>query len=260
MTPNELSGLQDRLDAAANPKTKDWWERYLKHVIPFRGVKMADIRRALHDWLHAEAATKQLPPEAQVGIALEMLRQDYAEDKLAGILILQEVLIPDGAVDWKRDLPRFAALFRDGFIYDWNTCDWFCLKVLGLLAQREGELCAHAITAWRNSDNLWQRRASCVGLVNLAKHGDDNFAGFTSMMLETCATTIRSKERFAQTGTGWVLRELSIAEQSRVVSFIEGHAASFSAEGMRYATEKLPKDFAARLRTLRRNAVRQSKL
>ncbi|MYC08278.1 MAG: DNA alkylation repair protein [Chloroflexi bacterium] len=106
MTENTLRHLQKRLNDASDTKTKDWWERYLKHVIPFRGVKMAGIRRALHDWLEAEAITVRLTPAAQVGVALELLRQDHAEDKLAGILMLQEALIPAGAVDWQRNLPH----------------------------------------------------------------------------------------------------------------------------------------------------------
>ena len=253
-----LRRLQERLDAAANPKTKDWWERYLKRVIPFRGAKMADIRRALHDWLEAEAITARLTLGAQVDIALELLRQDHAEDKLAGTLMLQETLIPAGAVDWRRDLPRFAALFNEGYIYDWNTCDWFCVKALDALVRREGEPCARAIAEWRDADNLWQRRAAGVAFINLAKRGDANFEGFMDMMLDTCAATVRSDERFAQTGAGWALRELSLADRDRVVEFIERHAASFSAEGMRYATEKMPKEIGARLRQLRREAIRNA--
>lgn len=255
MSSGRLRGLQDRLDAAANPKTKDWWERYLKHVIPFRGVKMAEIRRSLHSWLEAESIIDHLAPDAQVDVALEMLRQRHAEDKLAGILMIQETLIPSGAVDWRRDLSRFASLFDDGFIYNWNTCDWFCVKALGAVAQREGEPCARAIAAWRDADNLWKRRASGIAFINLAKRGDANFDGFVDMMLEICDATIRSDERFAQTGTGWALRELALADHERVVDFIERNAASFSAEGMRYATEKMPKEIGARLRQLRRDVT-----
>lgn len=246
------------LHADANPSTKDWWERYLKHTISFRGVKMSDIRRALRTWLREEAITTHLPPPIQVDTALQLLRQKHAEDKLAGILMLQETLIPNGAVDWRRDLPRLAALFEDGYIYDWNTCDWLCIKALGPLAHREGEPCARAIAEWCHACNLWQRRASGVAFVNLAKHGDANFTGFVDMLLDTCAVTVRSPDRFVQTGTGWVLRELYLAEQTQVIRFTERHAALFSSEGMRYATEKMPKGISARLRKLRRVAVRNA--
>ena len=111
---------------------------------------------------------------------------------------------------------------------------------------------------WRDANNLWQRRAAGVAFISLAKHGDDNFPGFVEMMLETCAVTIYSAERFAQTGTGWVLRELSVADCDSVARFIEQHAALFSAEGMRYATEKMPEYMSAKLRELRREALRSA--
>jgi hypothetical protein len=38
-TARLTQNLQARLEVRANPKTKAWWEAYLKHVIPFRGTK-----------------------------------------------------------------------------------------------------------------------------------------------------------------------------------------------------------------------------
>ena len=245
------ANLQLRLQQRANPKTKAWWERYLKQVILFRGVKMADIRAALHAWIEAEGIESKLSLAQQKELTLSLLRERYAEDKLAGILFFQEVLLQRNGIDWRTDLTRFAGLFREGHIIEWNTCDWFCVKVLGPLVQREGEACAHAIAQWRNAKNLWQRRASGVAFVNLANHGDANSEGFTDLLLAVCATTVQHKERFAQTGTGWVLRELSLADQARVVGFIETHRNCFSSEGLRYATAKLPVKIKERLTSKR---------
>jgi 3-methyladenine DNA glycosylase AlkD len=241
--------LQQQLDQHADPKTKAWWERYLKHVIPFRGVKMADIRAVLHQWVKDEGIDR-LPAREQKELALALIRLDYTEDKLAGVLFLQEILLPARAIDWPADLPRFADLFQEGFIYDWNTCDWFCVRVLGPLAEQQGADCAHAIAAWRKAEPLWQRRAAAVGFVNLAKRGDANFPGFTDMLLDACAPLVASPERFAQTGAGWVLRELSLAEPARVVSFVEQRIGQFTREGLAYATEKMPAETQARLKAL----------
>ncbi len=227
-----IAALQERLDAAAEPATRDWWERYLKGAIPFRGVKMGAIRRALHAWIAAEGVGTALYLAEQKTLALELLRQVHAEEKLAGILYLQEILLPAGAIDWESDLPALAALFQEGYIADWNTCDWLCVKVLGPLVQQQGELAARGIAAWRDAPNLWHRRAAGVAFVNLAPAGDANFVGFTDMLLEVCAATVRHPERFSQTGTGWVLRELSIAEPARVAAFIREHRPLLSHEAM----------------------------
>jgi 3-methyladenine DNA glycosylase AlkD len=235
-----IAKLQQELDQRARPGTKTWWENYLKQAISFRGVKMADIRSALHEWIEDERIATELSLPTQMSLALRLLREAYAEDKLAGMLYLQEVLLPKGAVEWETDLAQFASFFEDGHIQDWNTCDRFCVKVLGSLVEREGEECARAIAAWKEARTLWQRRASGVAFVNLAKHGEDNFAGFTEMLLEVCAATVQHPERFAQTGTGWVLRELGLAEQERVVDFIQQHRDRFSREAVRKAVEKMP--------------------
>jgi 3-methyladenine DNA glycosylase AlkD len=235
-----IEKLQVRLEEKENPKTKTWWENYMRQAIPFRGVKMAGIRAALHAWLATEEIASRLSFAKQKTLALRLLREAYAEDKLAGILYLQEVLLPARAIDCPTDLPQFAALFEEGHIDDWNTCDWFCVKVLGPLAEQQGETCARAIAAWKGAGTLWQRRAAGVAFVNLASAGEENFEGFTDMLLAVCATTVQDPARFAQTGTGWVLRELGQAEQERVLAFIREHRALFSREALIKASEKMP--------------------
>jgi 3-methyladenine DNA glycosylase AlkD len=242
-----IVSLQSRLDEAANPKTKAWWESYLKHAISFRGVKMTDIRAAVHAWMEVEGFQSDLSSDEQVDLALSLLRESDAETKIAGILYLQEALLPTGALDWRADLPRFACLFDEGHIADWNTCDWFCVKVLGPLAQQGGEDCARAIAEWRRAGNLWRHRASGVAFVNLARRGEENFGGFADMLLEVCATLVRRKERFAQTGAGWILRELSLAEQERVFAFVEAHRDELSKEALDRAIGRMPDELKQRL-------------
>jgi 3-methyladenine DNA glycosylase AlkD len=243
--------LQSRLEEKADAKTKAWWEAYLKQAVPFRGVKMADVRSALHVWYVTEGIGGQLSVTEQKQLALALFEEENSEDKIAGILFLREILLPAGAVEWRTDLKRFADLFDAGWISDWNVCDWFCVKVLGPLVEKEGEACARRIGEWRTADNLWRRRASGVAFVDLAKNGDENFAGFIDILLQICESTVRHPERFSQTGTGWVLRELSIAEPHRVQDFVGAHVCEFSTEGLRYALGKLSPAAQDSLRRMR---------
>jgi 3-methyladenine DNA glycosylase AlkD len=235
-----IKKLQRKLQLQANSRTKAWWEGYLKHVIPFRGVTMAGVRASLHAWIRDEQILTTLSKAKQKDLALGLFRGEHAEDKLAGILFLQEVLLPAGAVSFRADLPKFAKLFSEGYIYEWNICDWFCVKVLGPLVEREGRPCALALSRWSKAKDLWQRRASVVAFVNLAKLGDGNFPGFTDVVLQNCAALLKDRQRFAQTGAGWVLRELSRAEPERVSAFIRSHLEIISQEGLRYAVAQLP--------------------
>lgn len=60
------------------------------------------------------------------------------------------------------------------------------------------------------------------------------------MLLDVCASTVSYPDRFAQTGTDRVLRELSIADRERVIESIDANMRLFSREGLRFANAKLP--------------------
>jgi 3-methyladenine DNA glycosylase AlkD len=242
-----IERLQLRLNAHATAATREWWTKYLKGAASFRGVKMVDIRKAVHAWFKEERLGELLSVGRQEDLALMLLEEDCTEDKLAGVLFLQEILLPAGALDWRSDLPRFARLFDEGYIRDWNVCDWFCVKVLGPLVEQQGEACARAISEWREANSVWQCRASVVAFVNLASKGDRNFPGFTGMVLNSCSHLLGSQERFVQTGVGWVLRELSRSDQGRVVGFVEANLDRFSREALKNATKYLPPEVAERL-------------
>ena len=90
------------------------------------------------------------------------------------------------------------------------------------------------------SPRLWQRRAGLVSFVRLAPVADRQFAGFVPLVLEACAANLVSDDRFAHTGPGWVLRELSVAAPDAVAGFVDDHP-ELSAEARRMATARLRK-------------------
>ena len=81
-----------RLAAASDPRTKEWWESYLKGAIPFRGVPMAGVRSVVHD-VWQEKGLGHLPLEDQIEVALAQFGGRHSEDKIAGVLMLAELLV-----------------------------------------------------------------------------------------------------------------------------------------------------------------------
>lgn len=250
-----IDALNGRLQRLATAKSRAFWTRYLKGAIPFRGVPMPAIRNAVHAWWAADGPSS-LSVADQKQLALRLFEGAFCEDKLAGTLVLQEFLL--GELE-RRDLDALGALFDRGLIADWNTCDWFCVKVLGPLVARDlpRRQLADEVASWRSSRTLWRRRAANVAFVNLAKRGDANFKGFTALMLATCATTVRSPERFAQTGVGWLLRELAAAEREAVLAFTDEHLALMSREAVRYVVERMPKGVQARVLAAQRREAKR---
>lgn len=206
---------------------------------------MDDIRKAVYSWWQ-EDGPSELSLTKQKNLALRLFEGRPCEDKLAGTLVFQEILLKHLML---KDLKEFALLFDRGLIADWNTCDWFCLKVLGPLAARDlpSPSFTNAISSWRKGRTLWQRRAANVAFVNLAKKGDANFDGFTQKMLETCAVTVHCDERFAQTGVGWLLRELSVADRHAVLAFVSKRYSLLSREAIRSIVQKMPSTIQKRV-------------
>ncbi len=77
-------------------------------------------------------------------------------------------------------------------IFDWNICDWFCVRVLGATIKENGEQCARA--NWKDADYLWQARSSVVPFINLASESN-----YYPHIHEACTILIERKEHFSKT-------------------------------------------------------------
>lgn len=231
MFNSEIAALQARLAVQANPQARAWWQGYVKDSAPFLGVKMPVIRSLVRRW-HRELLDGFYTHEQQVDLALSLITLPNTEEKLAGALYLQEILLPAGALRSEAHLDEIAGLFTGGAIYDWNVCDWFCVKVLGPLIEREGQDCAGRIAGWRDAPNLWQARASLVAFVKVADQ-----ALYYPLVEKGACVLIRREERFAKTAVGWILREISRYDLPFVRQAIEDNLPFFSAESLKNASK-----------------------
>jgi len=229
---NLIRLLQDSLDQGSSPKTKAWWEKYLRNVIEFRGIGIPEIRERLAQW-RKEFGIATWDKHDQLRIALQLFDSTVAEDKLAGILFLQEYLYDQ--FEWQTLLAKYGPIYSNGLIFDWNTCDWFCVRVLGPTIANNGLPCAKAITGWNQAENLWQARSSVVAFVPVSA---DN--RYQSLIYKSCHLLIQRDERFAKTAVGWILRDLSKNDKDGVQEFVETHLESFSLESVRNALKYFP--------------------
>ena len=224
----------DNLQAIANPESKVIMEKYMRNIQEYRGVKIPGIKTVYRDvWRELKKAETPVSKE----VAHELIRSKYGEDKYGAMLIF-EGLKKDIVLD---DINRITKLFEDGTLAGWANTDAACTRIFKHWCVGNPDRVNH-ITSWKNSKNIWLQRASCVSFVVLAKHGDKdpNYEGFLDKLIETCGVTIKNPERFVQLGTGWLLREIGVADKKRLHKFIEENYKYFSREGLRYAIEKLP--------------------
>lgn len=232
--------LKSRITKFADEKRKLWFENYVKHDTKFRGVEISTVTTELKDWYKCENIDK-LPLDGQLDLALSFFKEEYTEDKLAGILFFQLYLYDK--FDYKALLSRFESIFENGYIYDWSVCDWFCMRVLRQLIKANGRRCAEAISKWHTAQNVWQARCSVVAFSNLTK---DN--AYTPLLLKSNTKLIKREERFAKTAVGWILRELSKIDKQIVVDFIAENRQYFSRESHENAIKYFGKDEKKKMR------------
>jgi 3-methyladenine DNA glycosylase AlkD len=233
-----LASLEEELRANSDAAKRAWWSNYVKGAA-FYGVPMADTRRiGLKWWSESDHADP-------LGEILSLGQHPITEVRLVGISILERVLIPEEVLD-ASDLNRIRAAMDNGAFDDWNTCDWFCVKVLHQL-MAGGPPEAHiALLAWSDSSTLWAKRASLVGFVNLLPKSEPS-EGFDSSFIDSAATVVEDQRRFCQTSIGWTMRELSVRDPARVEGFLGGHLAVLSREAITNASKKLESPVRRRL-------------
>ncbi len=234
MTPHETAtdDLRHRLDAAAEPATRAWFEKYLKHAISYRGVKTPQVSRILADWRRIHDLG-QLPDKDQLSLARSLIEGRFAEDKFAGILYIQKYLLR--RMDPVQILDVAESLFAAGAFFDWSTTDWFSVRVLGPMIARYGIPVAHRVAGWRGAENLWQRRSSIVPF-RAVVHDQ----AYHPIIRATVGTLVIERDRFIQTGIGWVVSDLSKVHPKVAEALVERHFADLSTEVIRRHTRYLP--------------------
>ena len=227
-----VADLQGRLDAAADPATKAWFENYLKHAIGYRGVKTPAVAQIVTEW-RVERGLDGLGDADQLGLARSLVEEPLAEDKFAGILYMQKYLVRRLEPD--RLLAAAEGLFAGGAFFDWSTSDWFSVRVLGPLIRRGGTGVAERIAGWRTAGDHWQRRAAIVPFRAVVRD-----EAYHPLIEGTIAVLAGERERFIQTGIGWVVSDMSKAHPEVAAALVERHFDELSAEVIRRHTRYLP--------------------
>jgi 3-methyladenine DNA glycosylase AlkD len=249
MPHKTLQTFTQQLDEAAHEETRNWFEAYTKQQEQYRGVKTPEVERILTNFLHDHP---HLDLEA---FATRLLYSDYIEDRLAGMIVYQKVLIPNDHMTHEKVLAVCENLFKDGVVTWWNTCDWLCMRVLAPLLLRERTVIAPTLRAWSNASNVWQRRSSLVPYIKYAKAPEALYDTCREDLLTNASRVITSPERFDQTAVGWLLREVGKTDPATLHTFVHQNIQHFSAEGLRYATEKLTRKEQLQYRDARKKAM-----
>jgi 3-methyladenine DNA glycosylase AlkD len=235
------ASLDAELTARLDAKAHRYWTNLMKGEAVFRGVPMAGIRASVRRVVSAHDLAAWSIDDL-LALARRWFAGAASEDQLAAVLLLTE----HAHVRLRREhADALATPLATGQVRDWNVTDWYATKALHAFLTGEDdaggddlEARARALAGWTTAPTLWQRRAGLVAFVRLAPRATACFDGFVPLVLDACANNLAHEGRFAHTGPGWVLRELSRAVPETVAAFVEAHP-EMSAEARRMATARL---------------------
>jgi 3-methyladenine DNA glycosylase AlkD len=208
MTPIEaVDFISKKFNNLKNEKTRIFWNNYIKNEIDFLGVPLPTIRKIIKEM-------KQQNTQQDFELINLLFSKDYAEFKLAGICILENI-VKTGKIDTKV-LETVSGLFDSKYIFDWNTCDWLCVKVITPIVDKDNIHEINIILGWNNSKLLWKSGASVVPFAQ-----SKNLNKYWTTIKPNLESSIQRIERFSKTSVGWVLRELSKNNLHEVVVFLK---------------------------------------
>jgi 3-methyladenine DNA glycosylase AlkD len=213
-----IQHITKQIDGLADKSKADWWNNYLKNAIPFIGVGIPDIRKILIKW--QKAVEYEFDYSA---LADDLIRQEIAEYKLAGILIYQLFVL--GKVENNLILDHIEKIFDQKYVYDWNTCDWLCVRVLTPMIDSGTRHDMVRIRGWSDREYFWHARAALVSFAQ-----SNSLSKYYRTLTKPMHSLIIREERFAKTSVGWVMREISKFDMDYVQTLLQTNKTHLTKE------------------------------
>jgi 3-methyladenine DNA glycosylase AlkD len=224
----------DEIKERATPDKAEWWTQYLKGEIPFLGVDTPEIREVFLN-RDRESAFNELSMNKQVSLVNGLMRGEFAEEKLAAILYVQMFWLDKMKGSFLMSL--VSDWFEDRHIYDWNTTDWLCIRILTPLVDSGDPQVIWKLKQWNRDPYLWKARASLVPFAR-----SRYITQYSKEIGQFSDILIRRNERFAKTAVGWVLREYSKHDPEFVLDFLSKHVKYTNSEVKRNALKYYRED------------------
>ena len=221
------SEVRRQLRAKADPDKAAFYPRFFKagkgeygEGDKFLGVVVPEQRKV--------ARAFQALPRDEV---TKLLNSPYHECRLTGLLILVRQYERAKSERERNDIFKYYFRYVDR-INNWDLVDASCYKIVGAhLRDRD----RNKFYTLARAKHLWKNRIAIVSTLAFIK--DDDF----DTTLELAEMLLHHEHDLIHKAVGWMLREVGNRDKTRLLSFLDEHAAVMPRTMLRYAIEKLSK-------------------
>jgi len=179
--------------------------KYMRNQFNFLGIKAPRRSEISRDFL--QKATRPLYDKL-AEVIIELWSLEEREFQYFAIVLLEK---------YKKDFSHDTLPLIEHMLVEkswWDTVDPVASKLAGHLFKINPELREPVVEKWISSGNFWLERSAILFWLKYKKDTDWDFLKTTIRRLRN------SEEFFVQKAMGWVLREYSKVEPSRVREFI----------------------------------------
>jgi 3-methyladenine DNA glycosylase AlkD len=198
-------------------------QRYFKpkNRDEFIGVRMGQVFALAKEFI-------EMPPDE-----IEKLLESPIHEGRAGALSIMEKQARNKTTPTSRRKELFNLyLNRHDRINNWDLVDVSCIYVIGGYLFDKPRKILYRLA---KSKNMWERRTAIVSTAYFIRQGDLNDTFEIAEML------VNDKEDLIQKATGGWLREAGRKDRTRLLRFLDKHAATMPRTALRYAIEHLDK-------------------
>jgi len=224
---NLVAGVRDVLREAGDPVRAVGQQAYMKSTMPFRGVRLPEVRRVcgpvfaaypLPDRATWEAAVRRLWDEASYR------EERYAATDLTGHRLYRGHQDPAA-------LPLYEHMVVTGAW--WDHVDALAADRVGPLLRAQHDELASVLRQWSADADLWRRRTSIIAQLGSG-------AGTDLALLADCIeANLDDTDFFIRKAIGWALRQYARTDPEWVRGFLTAHAERLSGLSRREAARHL---------------------
>lgn len=222
-----LTAVRQGLAAAGDPERAAGQQRYMKSVMPFRGVRLPQIR-ALCRTIYDEHG---LPNRESWETTVRLLWDDaeFREERYAAIELSGHrtyVAYHDSGA-----LPLYEYFIVSGAW--WDYVDSVAIHRIGPIARSEPQVVAPILRSWASGMNLWRRRTSIIAQIGASTDTDLDQLTFC------LAANLDHRDFFVRKAIGWALRDYARTDPDWVRRYLAEYGDRMSGLSKREAAKHL---------------------
>jgi len=230
--PPIVAALRRALGEHGDPERAAGQQRYMKSVMPYRGITSPHLRSIARATL---AATPLPQTRNQWTYAVRLLWDDAAfrEERYAASLLAQH----RSARAWQD--PMTLGLYRHLVVTGawWDYVDDVTSHCISPILFQHNAAVTPTIREWARADDLWLRRSAIISQLPFKDRTDT--ALLTDVIEANVEGTAYGHEFFVRKAIGWALRQYARVDPDWVRAFVAAHEPELSGLSKREALKHL---------------------